>query len=433
MRGFPSRLIPGCLGIFLVLSMAACSFQNTSQHTSIGNDATSIKNTPVTRSIRPFDANTVAIETISNHILTNMHMYAWNPEAVTQGIMTGGLVINWKMSNPSLINAVTPGPDGNALHNHDPQVDLLYLTSLADYIQQHPGDVTYSSDFLHMQAVVHSNFQQYNIPKGWIYFAILKAGQIANNKLLVQDAYTIAQNFYLHWYNPSYGLVYDKLHFPNDYSTNLSLECGAALIDAGIRWNQPAWVKAGQNTLNHVISTGISPTYHLFYNSMFVSRVGPDRVENYQAKHGTQGEAIDALVKAYTLTGNQYYLDVAQQVVTSTLITSGLWDASRQGFYFALDMSTGTLLANYKETRSQAAMLLAVHDYNQIQPTFITQERAILLVILNHFYQPVYGGFFYRVAPNFQVYINNYKTGVQVEDYFSTEAMGSTLDALLQV
>lgn len=78
-------------------------------------------------------------------------------------------------------------------------------------------------------------------------------------------------------------------------------------------------------------------------------------------------------------------------------------------------------------------MLLAVHDYNQIQPTFITQERAILLVILNHFYQPVYGGFFYRVAPNFQVYINNYKTGVQVEDYFSTEAMGSTLDALLQV
>jgi len=51
-------------------------------------------------------------------------------------------------------------------------------------------------------------------------------------------------------------------------------------------------------------------------------------------------------------------------------------------------------------------------------------------VITDHFYQATYHGFFYRVKSDFQVYVSRPNAGIGVEDYFTTEAMGSALDAL---
>src|SRR5207253_1095684 len=124
----------------------------------------------------------------------------------------------------------------------------------------------------------------------------LRIGLITHSSAFMAEAQAVAQKFYSVWYNPRVGYVYDVQHYPGDYSTNHSLQCGAALIDAGKRWNQPAWVLAGQKTIDHIISVGLSPKYHLFYNSMIVGTNGLDRVQNYQGKPSTQGEAVDAII-----------------------------------------------------------------------------------------------------------------------------------------
>jgi len=358
-----------------------------------------------------------------------MLLHSWNPKAISHGVVTGGLFINWKMSDPAITNSVRPGPDGNPQHNHDPQVDLLYLSALAEYYQLHPKVSSFDIELARMTQVVVGEYTTYSVPKGWIYFYLLKNGLLLHNRDLVNEAHTAASNFYSTWYNPKLGLVYDIKHTPGDYSVDHSLFCGAALIDAGQRWNQPDWVKAGKSTINHILAVAFDSRYHLFYNSMVVKNTGHDRVENFQAKPSTQGQVVDALVTAYSLTNDQHYLDVANQTLQA-LFSSGLWDSKQGGFYFALDMSNGRLLKDYKETRSQTLLLLGLDHFNQVKPLFLQQEKQLVAVITDHFYQSTYHGFFYRVTPGFQVYVSRPGAGIGVEDFFTTEAMGSALDAL---
>jgi hypothetical protein len=371
------------------------------------------------------------IDQLTQQVLTNMHLHAWNPGAMTRGVVTGGLYINWKMDDPAVTNAVRPGPDGNPQHNHDIQVDLLYLTALAEYHAIHPLDHTYVQDIAHMTSVVIADFHVYSLPKGWIYFYILQDGLLLNNSTLVQEAHSIAVNYYIHWYDPTVGVVYDRTHHPGDYSTNDSLECGAALIEAGQRWKQVDWVIAGKKTIDHVLAVGLNRHYQLFYDSLTVNPHGQDTVENYQAKPGTQGESVDALVTAYELTHNREYLDVAGQVLHSLFGSSGLWDQPRGGFFFARELNTGKLLTGYKETRSQTITLIGLHHFNQVtRQSMSLQERQLIAVIATHFYQGTYHGFFYRVTPDFKIYVSRPGAGIGVEDYFSTEAIGSSLVAL---
>jgi mannose/cellobiose epimerase-like protein (N-acyl-D-glucosamine 2-epimerase family) len=167
---------------------------------------------------------------------------------------------------------------------------------------------------------------------------------------------------------------------------------------------------------------------------MIVSQDGHDQIQNYQAKPSTQGEAADSLVTAYTLTHRQQYLDAVRLVLQSLFESSGLWDKTRGGFFFALDMSKGRLSTDYKETRSQSLTLIGLHHYNQVthQQQFMQWEQQLITVITDHFYQRTYHGFVYRLTPDFQIYVSRPGTGIGVEDYFTTEAMGSSLDALQQ-
>ncbi len=372
-----------------------------------------------------------AIDTIAQQVLMNMHLHAYNPRAMTRGQVTGGLYINWKMDDPGITNAVKAGTNGDPQANHDPQVDLFYLASLADYRLIHPGDHTFDSDVSRTTALVLADFQRYNLPKGWIYFFLLRTGIMLQNQALVNEAHDVASRTFMNWYDATLGFVYDRAHTPMNYSPNLSLQAGAALIDAGLRWKQPDWVSAGEKTVDHVIAAAINPQYHLFYNTMIVQD-GHDVPQNYQAKPSTQGEAVTALVAAYNLTHRQQYLDVAGQLLQTLFGTSGLWDTQRGGFYFALDMSDGKVLSDYKETRSQTLVLISAHNYNQVKRQFARQEQQLVTVLTGGFYQHTYHGYFYRVASDFQVYVDKSGQGIGVEDYFTTEAMGSALDALQQ-
>lgn len=403
--------------------------------------STSASNTPIVPSS--------SIDMLVQQVLNNMHLHAWNTQAMTHEVTTGGLYINWRMDDPTDTNATQPGSDGDVQHNHDPQVDLLYLTALVEYHQLHPQDHSYDVDRQRALPLILADFQRYNLPKGWIYFYLLNVGIMTHTPALQEEAHAIASNFYTNWYDPALGLVYERTHTPPDYNVDHTITCGAALIDAGTRWHQPAWIEAGEKTIAHVLNVALDPHAHLFYYSMSVnprsdpqrghdqSLQGPsdhDSIENDKAKPSTQGQAVDALIVAYSLTHNQLYLNTASAVLHSLYTTSGLWDQQRGGFYFARALQSGTVITDYKETRSQSLVLLALHHFNQISHNqFATQQQQLVTVLTEHFYQHTYHGFFYRLTSDFQIYRTHPGQGVGLEDYFTTEAMGGALDALQQV
>ena len=168
---------------------------------------------------------------------------------------------------------------------------------------------------------------------------------------------------------------------------------------------------------------------------MIVASDGTQRVANAQAKPDSQGSIAEALLHAYAQIHNPRYLNVAHQILQSLLVTSGLWDQSSGGLFFALDMSKGSIGRGYKETRSQAHVLIALARYNKIlqlagqAPQLMDKESQLIFLLTNKFYQSTYHGYFYRVTPTFSPYVTSSSV---IETYFTTEAMGIALDALQQ-
>ena len=404
----------------LLMPLAACSSSSTAARAN--NDLIS----------HPFQPGQNTITLITQQVLDNMHLHAYNPNAMTKGTTTGGLYINWKMSDPSVVNVTRPGSDGTTIHDHDPQVDLLYLNALVEYQQLHTDDHSYDNDLQRASSLVLTDFQRYSLPRGWIYFYLLRIGALLHNLQFVNEAQAVATNLYTVWFDPKVGTIYDRVHSPGDYDTNQTMQAGTALIDAGMRWHQTDWITAGEKTVDHTVSVAFDQQYHLFYDSMMIVD-GHDQVESYKSRPSTDGESVEALVTAYKLTHRQSYLNVASSVLHSLFTSSGLWDQSYGGFYFTLELDTGTLVTNYKETRSQTLVLLGLHYYNQVSHSpLMAQEQQLVEVITKHFYQSAYHGYVYRLTPDFHIYVSKPGAGPGVEDYFTTEAMGTSLDALLQ-
>ncbi len=398
------------------------------------------------------EALSPSIDQVSQQVLLNMHLNGWNPNAQFRSITTGGLFVNWNMLNPQQTNILGSGsqnPPGcnttplppdcpNPQTVQDPQTALYYLNALAEYTPLHPQDHSYDADLNRMTGLVIYEFANYNLPKGWIYFYLLRVGQLLQNPVLINEAYQVAYNYYAHWYDPQLGLIYNPTHASGiigSYTTEHSIMAGAALIDAGTRWHQPAWVQAGQSTLDHVLTTAYNPSYNLLYHDMTVASDGTQHIANTQAKPDSQGSIAEALLDAYAQTSNTRYLNVAHQILQSLLVSSGLWDQSNGGLFFALDMNTGSLSRSYKETRSQAHVLIALTHYNRVlqlagqAPQFMDKEQQLISLLTYKFYQSTYSGYFYRVTPTFSPYVTS--SGV-VETYFTSEAMGIALDALQQ-
>ncbi|MBX5449910.1 hypothetical protein [Thermogemmatispora sp.] len=373
-------------------------------------------------------------ERVIDQVLENMHEHAWNAQAMTRGLRTGGLFINWKMTDPRRINAVHPDAQKGRQEKHDPQVDLLYLSALSAYQRLHPGITIYQADLQRTLAVVKFAFQNYNLPKGWIYFALLTLGLTLPDASLLEEAHELAERFYRFWYDPLAGTVYDRLHRPPDYNTAHTLECGAALIDAGKRWQMPAWREAGERTLQHIIKMAFDPHRHLLHESMLAGSTGHDQPQNDEVRAAAEGEAVTALVLAYRLTGQSQYLALAGVLLRSLFVTSGLWDTQRGGFYFALRLSDGKVIQDYKETRAQCLTVNGLHLYNaQAGAPFVSEERSLIALLLGPFYEHTYHGYFYRLSADFQIYISKPGAGIGKEDYFTSEAMGCALNALFSV
>ncbi|GAC1357400.1 MAG: hypothetical protein NVS2B12_01760 [Ktedonobacteraceae bacterium] len=438
MRITLKRSIP-CSILLLALLAASCAGPDTSTQPKHTSNATAPITLPASQQTLQANVGQLSptIDKVAQQVLDNISQHGWNMKAQTHGQVTGGLFINWKMDDPNQTNALKAGDNEVTAGNHDPQVDLLYLNALAEYATLHSADHKYDADIQKATAQVQLDFANYSVPKGWIYFTLLRDGLLLKNTTLMNDARTAASNFYDHWYDPEVGIVFNRAHIPGNVNVEHALNCGAALVDAGARWNQPGWIQAGKSTIDHMLGFAIDPHYHLFYNSIVVTADKQLQIQNYQAKPSTQGNGAEALINAYNILYEQHYLDVAGQILRS-MFASSLWDTDHQGLLFALVMNTGTVEQSYKETRSQTLSLIALYHYNQAlqqlkqPPQLLDKEQQLIDVIANHFYQATYHGYFYRMTPAYQVYVSSPGKGIGVEDYFTTEAMGTALDSLQQ-
>ncbi len=440
MRNHIAKHTPLCVFVLIMLIISSCGAHN--QQAKVQQTATShMQMTPTALPI-PTETPQVGqlnpdVDQLTRAVLINIREHGWNPNAMMRGKVVGGLFINWKMDDPSQTNALKQGSDDATAGSHDPQVDLYYLNALAEYDTLHPQDQSFAADTHKALAQVTFEFTNYNLPKGWIYFYLLRSGMLLHNQTLVNEAHTAAANYFTHWYAPAIGIVYNSAHAPGIYNVEHTLNCGAALIDAGTRWQQPTWTQAGKSTINHTLTTALDPVHHLFYNNVIVEINNQQHIQNDQAKPSTQGNGVQALITAYRLTHIQHYMDVAGQVLQA-MFASSLWDQTNGGLFFALDLDSNHLEQSYKETRGQTLSLIGLYRYNQTlstlgQPQLLLDKQTQLINVLSkHFYQSTYHGFFYRVTPTFQVYQSHPGTGIGLEDYFTTEAMGTALDALQQ-
>lgn len=379
------------------------------------------------------------IDQVTQQVLQNISVNGFNPNAKTKSLTTGGLYVNWMMNDPTQINKVNPNTNDDPPTSHDMQTDLFYLNALAEYKYLHHGDSRYDLEIQKISPIVHYEFFNYDLPKGWVYFYLLRDGSFLNDPVLTEEANMAANNYYTHWYDTNLNLLYNKSHTPGVYSVEHSITAGAALMDAGTRWHQPSWFQAGKSTLATAVAASYNLQSHLFYNNMSVNSDGTEVVTNDQAKASTQGSVVEALMEAYMLVHDQQYLDIASQVLQSMLISSGLWDQTNGGLYFALDLNSSKLEQKYKETRAQAHTLIGLYRFNQVMRTlgkpqmYLDKQQQLISLLTTRFYEPTYHGYFYRMTPDFQIYVSNDTNGQpQLENYFTTEAMGLALDALQQ-
>ncbi|WP_149402584.1 hypothetical protein [Dictyobacter arantiisoli] len=379
------------------------------------------------------------IDQVAQEVLWNIRTNGFNPIAKTKGMVTGGLYVNWRMDNPGITNNVNPNSNDDPPSSHDIQTDLFYLNALAEYKYLHGQESSHDQDIARITPIVHNEFFNYNLPKGWVYFYLLRDGYLLNDPVLTQEAQMAATNYYNNWYDQRLGLLYNKSHTPGVYSVEHSLTAGAALIDAGTRMGHPEWVQAGKATINTVLPASYNIQAQLFYNNMTVNADGSEMVMNEQGKASTQGSAVEALLAAYEITHNPQYLTISTAVLQSLFTTSGLWDQRNGGLFFAYDLNSRTLEQKYKETRAQAHILIGLYRYNQIMrqlgqsQQFLDKQQQLINLLSTNFYQPIYHGYFYRVTPTFGNVISNGPDGTpQPEIYFTTEAMGLALDALQQ-
>src|SRR5260370_36466626 len=121
MHYFLSQLVRKGLVLVLTVLIAGCAWFGVDAKAPGTPTPTPTPAVVSTTSPNPVKAGTLspAIDMLVQQVLTNMHLHAWNPMAMRKNVVTGGLFINWKMSDPALTNAVRPGPDGNPQHNHD--------------------------------------------------------------------------------------------------------------------------------------------------------------------------------------------------------------------------------------------------------------------------------------------------------------------------
>ncbi len=346
--------------------------------------------------------------------LDSITQYGW--DTANQGVH-----INWYRNNPY------------AQQNpyHDGQNDLRDYEVMVWYEARHPGDTSQQAAIARLLPTVKAEWGRSTLPKGWIYFLFQRLAQYSGNTVYWTNAMENWAAAVYKGIDPAMGVPHGPVNdstaanaptCPDGYRVDQNLENGLALIDAGKRFSNQAWMQAGAREVSSIMQQAFVSKYHLFARI-----VCQGTIWNWEAKPGDYGQEIDALLKAGVYTNNQAYLSVAKQMLDEVANpATGLRDLKNGGIYYKFLLDTGSVDTSRKEMR-QFAVLQALHEANAIfHNRYASFEADMIRAVKSSFFAPPVAGWMAELNPNWSLYKGK-------ENWISVEASGMAMEAIQTV
>jgi hypothetical protein len=393
-----------------------------------------------TVTLLPNKADTVAFET-----LIGISGYGWDP-------MNRGIYINWHRDHPNQINNTSGGDfeERDTETRHDAQNDIRALQHYYWFKALHGGTDFFDPAIKRLLPTVKSKYARPSIAKGWLYYVLLRLREYTDTS----EDKEFWENAILHWGQNVYNMIDHDLgvyyqtnmgncdcgsstiYLDKAYRVDHQVEAGAAMVDAGTRFNKPEWVDAGYRQVLTAYEQAFSEDYgmfgriFLFGNSGYKKNSdGTKKVFDYsefqnklwdgQAKIGEVSEEADALLKAASVTTNSEIRDKFVEIATkmlNALRVQPVHDKMYGGFYQMMYVAdsgdgkkAGKVMNTNKEMR-QASLLGTYNFANQILDNqWRDMEREMYYTLVNTISDSPRGMFLPDVETSVGETINGYR------------------------
>lgn len=377
-------------------------------------------------------------------VLDDMNAHSWDPQHQTT-------LINWRKSDVNQVNCGPGHCDQRGYSTRkDSANDLRLLENMYWYRSTHPSNTSMNTYIARILPTVQKEWGHTVLNKGWIYFTLMHMRDVSLNTAYWNNTMQgwAASEYKL--IDPQLGIQHgpvdttagsDRQRLQDGYRVDHALETGLALVDAGKRFQQPAWTMAGRRDVQEVIKQAYNTHYHLFGRLYLISdpKFGANKLLDPQARMGETGQEIEALIRAGVSTHTPAYLSLAKEMLDG-LNTSPLRDPINGGFYFKIFLApymgheTGYVDKSIKETR-QMHVLIAVALANKVfNNRWSNLEQSLINVAQQRlFLRGLVPGFSYRVLPNGQEYPCKTCAAPYSEDWVTSEADNIALLALQTV
>ena len=279
-----------------------------------------------------------------------------------------------------------------------------------------------------------------HLEKGWVYYILLRLWQFTDDpkdKSYWEDdvkGWAEAQAKHI---DPVAGIQHSQnlgncdcgantIRLGDAYRVDHAVESGAALVDAGSRFDRPDWVQAGLREVETAYRQTFSQKYHLFGRIYLFkdAKYGENKVWDAQARMGENSEEADALIRAGGVAKDpkirEFFWRTASQMLT-TLRDLPIHDKEHGGFFnsfYTADnyngKEAGTISGTDKESR-QLSILGTYAIANRVMSPknqWPDMEAEMLRVVTGSMPGPTAPGMFMPDTGKFNKVVNGYPGNV---------------------
>lgn len=370
------------------------------------------------------------IDRLILQVLDGANSYGWDN-------VHKGIFINWRRNDPTEVQCNSKRCDTpDKPTRHDPINDVRMLQHMYWYKYRHPGDHHFDPAIARILPTVKARWGHSHLNKGWAYYILLHIWQYTDNpadKPYWEDdlkGWADAQAKHI---DPAVGVEHDKnlgncdcgdktIRLGDAYRVDHVVENGAALVDAGSRFNRPDWVAVGLREVQVAYQQTFSPKYHLF-GRIYVfhdAKYGDNHLWDAQARMGENSEEAEALIRAGGVTKDpkirQLFWGIAAEMLTA-LRDLPIHDKQHGGFYnsmYTADNYNGKPAGTLSGTDKESRQLSIVGTYalaNRVMTPlnqWADMEAEMLSVTTSPNSDPVHPGMFLPDTGKFNKIVNGY-------------------------
>ena len=378
--------------------------------------------------------STAEIDRLIVQVLDGANSYGWDD-------VHKGIFINWRRDDPTQVQCNSKRCDTpDKPTRHDPINDVRLLQHMYWYKYRHPGDHHFDPAIARILPTVKARWGHSHLSKGWAYYVLLHIWQYTDNpadKQYWEDDLKGWADAEAKRIDPTVGVEHDKnlgncdcgdktIHLGDAYRVDHVVEDGAALVDAGSRFNRPDWVQAGVREVQIAYQQTFSPKYHLF-GRIYVfhdAQYGDNKLWDTQARMGENSEEAEALIRAGGVAKDtkvrDFFWGIAAQMLTS-LRDLPIHDKVHGGFFnsfYTADNYNGKAAGTVSSTDKESRQLSIVGTYaiaNRVMTPrnqWADMEAEMLRVVTAPYNDPQRPGMFLPDTGKFDKVVNGYPGNV---------------------